>query len=354
MNIQGKPHRTIGWSVDRSAVEFIDQAALPRTFSVLRATSLDQIALAISSMQVRGAPLIGVAAVYGLALAARADASDRALASAAAQLIETRPTAINLRWAVEWAQAKLAVVAVASRARRAEELASELADLECAIGKQIAEHGVKLIAEHHRRAPGRPVQVMTHCNAGWLATVDWGTALAPVYLAQQLKIPIHVWVSETRPRNQGLLTAFELREQAVPHTVLVDNAAGLLMQRGEIDLVIVGTDRTSAQGDVCNKIGTYLKALAAKANGVPFYAAVPSSSIDWKLADGVKGTPIEQRDEAEVRVVGGVELLPKASPVTNYGFDVTPASLVTGLITERGVCAASRAGLAELFPEHRA
>jgi methylthioribose-1-phosphate isomerase len=192
---------------------------------------------------------------------------------------------------------------------------------------------------------------MTHCNAGWLATVDWGTALAPVYLAHQRGLPVHVWVSETRPRNQGLLTAWELREAGVAHTVIVDNAAGLLLQRGEVDVVIVGTDRTSLNGDVCNKIGTYLKALAAHAHGVPFYAAVPSSSVDWSLTDGVKGTPIEQRDPAEVRVVGGVELLPPTSPVSNYGFDVTPAKLVTGLITERGICPASREGLLGLFPE---
>ena len=354
MKVNGEPRRTIGWSADRSAVEFIDQTALPRTFCLLRTTSVEEIARAISSMQVRGAPLIGVAAVYGLALAARKDPSDRALVAAAQRLIDTRPTAIHLRWAVEWAQSRLLAAPVPSRARRAEELSIELAELECGISRQIAEHGLTLINDAHRRMPDRPVRVMTHCNAGWLATVDWGTALAPVYLAQQQGIPVHVWVSETRPRNQGMLTAWELREQAVPHTVIVDNAAGLLLQRGEVDLVIVGTDRTSAQGDVCNKIGTYLKALAARAHGVPFYAAVPSSSIDWKLSDGVNGTPIEQRDAAEVRVLAGVELLPDSSPVSNYGFDVTPASLVTGLITERGVCAATRAGLAGLFPEHAA
>ncbi len=347
MKVQGIPRRTIGWSADQSAVEFIDQTALPGRFCLVRATSVDAIALAISSMQVRGAPLIGVAAVHGLALAARADPSNAALALAAQRLVQTRPTAINLRWAIEWAQSRLLPSPESGRARRAFELSVELADLECAIARKIGEHGVKLVEAARR--PDRPVQILTHCNAGWLATVDWGTAIAPVYLAQQQGIPVHVWVSETRPRNQGLLTAWELREQLIPHTVLVDNAAGLLLQRGEIDLVIVGTDRTSAQGDVCNKIGTYLKALAARAHHVPFYAAVPSSSIDWKLGDGVKGTPIEQRDASEVRALGQ---LPLESAVSNYGFDVTPAELVTGLITERGVCPASRAGLAALFPDH--
>src|SRR4051812_47879180 len=313
MNVQGKPQRTIGWSADRSAVEFIDQTALPGAFRILRATTLEEIATAISSMQVRGAPLIGVAAVYGLALALRRDPAS--LDSAAQRLIATRPTAVNLRWAVEWARARLANVAAAERASRAEQLSIELTELECEIGRKIAEHGVGLIAALRRK--DRPVRILTHCNAGWLATVDWGTALAPIYLAQQQGIPVHVWVSETRPRNQGLLTAWELREQGVPHTFLVDNAAGLLMQRGEGDLCIVGTDRTSAQGDVCNKVGTYLKALAAHEHKVPFYAAVPSSSIDWSLDDGVKGTPIEQRDEAEVRTVAGVQTLSSGSPVTN-------------------------------------
>jgi methylthioribose-1-phosphate isomerase len=346
MNVDGEPHRSIGWSVDGSAVEFIDQTALPRTFRVARATTNEEIAVAIASMQVRGAPLIGVAAVHGLTLAARVDPSDRGLAAAAARLLSTRPTAINLRWAVEWAQARLRTLPEPARAQQAQALSIELADLECAISEKIGQHGVQLIADAHRRAPNRPVQILTHCNAGWLATVDWGTAMAPIYLAQRRQIPVHVWVSETRPRNQGLLTAWELRGQAIAHTLLVDNAAGLLLQRARIDLVIVGTDRTSAQGDVCNKIGTYLKALAARAHGVPFYAAVPSSSIDWTLNDGVKGTPIEQRDPAEVGD------LPAGTAVSNFGFDVTPASFVTGLITERGICAASRDGLAALFPEH--
>ncbi len=280
MNVAGKPCRTIGWSADRSGVEFIDQTVLPRAFRLARASWVGEIAVAISSMQVRGAPLIGVAAVFGLALAMRHDSSDRALGAAAEQLIATRPTAINLRFAVEWARGKLGGLAPGARAAAAEALAVELAEQEIAISRKIAEHGAVLIAAAHAKAPGRPVQVMTHCNAGWLATVDWGTAIAPVYLAQQQGLPVHVWVSETRPRNQGLLTAWELREQGVAHTVIADNAAGLLLQRGEVDLVIVGTDRTSAQGDVCNKIGTYLKALAAQAHHVPFYAAVPSSSID--------------------------------------------------------------------------
>lgn len=289
-------------------------------------------------MQVRGAPLIGIAAAFGFALAMRADAS--AVDATATRLMKTRPTAVNLRWAVEKVQRQLSEVPVAERAARAMTLALELAEHERSIGRRLAEAGLPLL----KGKAGRPVQVMTHCNAGWLATIEWGTALAPIYLAHQRGTAVHVWVSETRPRNQGQLTAWELREAGVPHTFFVDNAAGLLMQREEIDVCIVGTDRTSANGDVCNKVGTYLKALAAHEHGVPFYAAVPSTSIDWTLSDGVKGTPIEQRSAAEVGE------LPAGTAVSNYAFDVTPAKFMTGLITERGVCEASREGLRRLFP----
>jgi len=328
----------IAWTPDRAAVELIDQTALPEALRLIRATTLEEIAVAIETMQVRGAPLIGIAAAFGFALAMRADAS--AVDATATRLMKTRPTAVNLRWAVEKVQRQLSEVPVAERAARAMTLALELAEHERSIGRRLAEAGLPLL----KGKAGRPVQVMTHCNAGWLATIEWGTALAPIYLAHQRGTAVHVWVSETRPRNQGQLTAWELREAGVPHTFFVDNAAGLLMQREEIDVCIVGTDRTSANGDVCNKVGTYLKALAAHEHGVPFYAAVPSTSIDWTLSDGVKGTPIEQRSAAEVGE------LPAGTAVSNYAFDVTPAKFMTGLITERGVCEASREGLRRLFP----
>jgi methylthioribose-1-phosphate isomerase len=301
-------------------------------------------------MQVRGAPLIGVTAAYGLCLAMRRDASDEAFARAAVTLEATRPTAVNLKAALDRMRAALAPLAPSERVRAAYELASRLAEEDVAQNRAIGAHGAELFREI-TKTKNRPLQVMTHCNAGWLATVDVGTALAPVYVAHDAGLPVHVWVSETRPRNQGsFLTAWELAKHGVPHTVIVDNAAGHLMQRGDVDVVIVGTDRTTRSGDVANKVGTYLKALAARDCSIPFYVAVPSSSIDWTLESG-RDIPIEERGEEEVTSVASVRLVPPGSRARNVGFDVTPARLVTALVTERGVCDASRQGLARLFPE---
>jgi len=323
--------------------------------------TLDDAARAIATMQVRGAPLIGATAAYGMALAAADDPSDRGLDAAASKLAATRPTAVNLRWALAELKRALSEVPESRRFAAAMARAGEIADADVAINRAIGEHGVALITEAWRRRgrAGR-VDVLTHCNAGWLATVDWGTALAPIYWAHNEGIPIHVWVDETRPRNQGAsLTAWELGEHGVPHTVIVDNAGGQQMREGLVDLCIVGTDRTTAGGDVANKIGTYLKALAARDNDIPFYVALPSPTIDWEIESGA-AIPIERRDAREVTHIEGwtedgrrvaVRLTPADSPAANYAFDVTPARLVTALITERGICPASREGLRALFPE---
>jgi len=361
MNVEGKQTRTI--SAGRDAVAIIDQTALPHAFVTRELRSADEVAQAIASMQVRGAPLIGAAAAYGIWLAMRADASDAALAAARAALLATRPTAVNLRWALDAVAARLAPLPPAARADAARAAADAIADEDVAINRAIGAHALLLIrAAGARRAAGQPIQVLTHCNAGWLATVDWGTALAGVYAAHDAGVPVHVWVDETRPRNQGAaLTAWELGAHGVPHTVIVDNAGGHLMQRGLVDLVVVGTDRTTAAGDVVNKIGTYLKALAARDCGVPFYVAAPSPSIDWTIA-AADEIPIEERSADEVTTIAGitssgyaaqVRVTPEGSAARNPGFDVTPARLVTGIITERGVAAASREGLAGLFPERR-
>ncbi|WP_188258900.1 S-methyl-5-thioribose-1-phosphate isomerase [Azospirillum tabaci] len=362
MKIDGTAYRTIWLAQDGWSVEIIDQTRMPHDFAIARLTDLDEAAHAIRAMLVRGAPLIGATAAYGVALAMRADPSDTALEAAHARLLATRPTAVNLRWALERMRARLAPLPPAARVEAAYAEAAAVCDEDVAINRAIGEHGAALIREAARRkAPGEPVNVLTHCNAGWLATVDWGTALAPVYVAFEEGIRLHVWVDETRPRNQGAsLTAWELNRHGVPHTVVVDNTGGHLMQHGMVDLCIVGTDRTTATGDVCNKIGTYLKALAARDNGVPFYVALPSPTVDWGMADGVKEIPIEERDAREVTELTGVttdgrietiRVTPAGSPAVNYGFDVTPARLVTGLVTERGVCPASREGLLGLFPE---
>jgi len=360
MNVDGTPRRTIWLADDGEAVEIIDQTKLPHAFVIARLDTVDDAATAIRTMQVRGAPLIGAAAAYGVCLAMRADASDGALAAARETLIETRPTAVNLRWALDEIAAVLDPLPAADRLAAAYRRAAEICDEDVAMCRAIGEHGINLIRAAWD-ARGRTVNVLTHCNAGWLATVDWGTATAPIYMAHDAGIPVHVWVDETRPRNQGAsLTAWELAGHGVPHTVIVDNAGGHLMQRGEVDLCITGTDRTAANGDVCNKIGTYLKALAAKDTNVPFYVAAPSPSIDWTLDDGA-AIPIEQRDAAEVTTIAGrdadggiteVTITPEASAVANYAFDVTPARLVTALITERGLARPSLDGLAQLFPEH--
>ncbi len=362
MNVSGQPTRTIWPTADGTAVEIIDQTQLPHVFATARLATLDDAAHAIRAMLVRGAPLIGATAAWGMWLALRTDASDTGLAHAHATLLATRPTAVNLRWALDRVRAHVAPHTPAQRAAAARRLAVEICDEDVALNRGIAAAGLPLLRVIAARKPaGARVNVLTHCNAGWLATVDVGTATAPIYAAHDAGIPIHVWVDETRPRNQGAsLTAWELLNHGVPHTVIADNAGGHLMQHGEVDLVIVGTDRTTATGDVCNKIGTYLKALAAHDNGVPFYVAAPSPSIDWTLRDGLREIPIEERSARELTHISGrlpdgavatVALLPEKSPAANPAFDVTPARLVTGLITERGVCAASAAGLKKLFPE---
>jgi methylthioribose-1-phosphate isomerase len=364
MKVGGVPQRTIRVAADGASVEIIDQTLLPFEFAIRRLATLADAAEAIVNMRVRGAPLIGVTAAYGLCLALAEDPRDAALDRARKALLETRPTGVNLRWALDEMDAALRDLPPAERPSAAWARAAQLADADVATCRAIGEHGLACIERaQQERAGGGPVNVLTHCNAGWLACVDWGTALAPVYLAFERGIPLHVWVDETRPRNQGAgLTAWELAEHGIPHTVVTDNAGGHLMQRGRVDLCLVGTDRTTATGDVCNKIGTYLKALAAQANGVPFYVAAPSSSIDWSLDDGVAQIPIEERDPREVSHVAGflpgvgrveVSILPEKSPAANFGFDVTPAHLVTALVTERGVCAASRQALLGLFPERR-
>ncbi len=360
MNVDGTPKRTIWLAEDGWAVEIIDQTRLPHAFVTRRLETLDEAALAIRDMWVRGAPLIGATAAYGMALAMRAESSDQNLEHAAKTLLATRPTAVNLRWAVDDVRARLGPLAAGEREGAAYARAADICDEDVAINRAIGEHGLDLIRKA-RDAGGGPVNLLTHCNAGWLATVDWGTALAPIYLAHDEGIPVHVWVDETRPRNQGAgLTAWELGQHGVAHTVIADNAGGHLMQHGLVDLCITGTDRTTAAGDVCNKIGTYLKALAAKDTNVPFYVAAPSPSIDWTLGDGTE-IPIEQRDAAEVTTITGrgadgavaaVVITPDASPVANPAFDVTPARLVTALITERGLARPDRDGLARLFPEH--
>jgi methylthioribose-1-phosphate isomerase len=362
MNVDGAPTRTIWLAADGWAVEIIDQTRLPHAFETRRLETLDAAAHAIRAMLVRGAPLIGATAAYGLALAMRADASDESLAGAAEALLATRPTAVNLRWAVADMTARLRPLAPAARAAAAYGRAAEICDEDVAINRAIGGHGLALIRDAWERGgKGGPVQLLTHCNAGWLATVDWGTALAPIYMAHEAGVPVHVWVDETRPRNQGAaLTAWELGQHGVKHTVIADNVGGHLMQHGRVDLCITGTDRTTACGDVCNKIGTYLKALAAHDNGVPFYVALPGPTIDWSVDDGLTGIPIEERDGRELSEVTGVtsqgaietvRITPPDSPVANYAFDVTPARLVTGLITERGVAPASREGLLGLYPE---
>jgi methylthioribose-1-phosphate isomerase len=365
MQVDGRETRTIWLEGDGWSVGVIDQTRLPHQLVTLRLTTLEDARRAIAAMEVRGAPLIGATAAYGICLALRADAADAALEQAYATLLATRPTAINLKWALDEMVAAVRNRPRPERVAAAYRRAAEIADEDVAINTAIGRHGAALIsAIAARKQPGEPVQVLTHCNAGFLATVDLGTATAPIYTAHAAGVALHVWVDETRPRNQGAsLTAWELGQQAVPHTVIPDNTGGHLMQHGMVDLVIVGTDRVTADGDVCNKIGTYLKALAAKDNGVPFYVALPSPTIDFTVADGLSEIPIEQRAADEVATMTGrtadgriatVRIVPDGSPVANYGFDVTPARLVTGLITERGVIAPNRAALARAFKERAA
>jgi methylthioribose-1-phosphate isomerase len=359
MKVDGKLFRTIWRNAESGNVAIIDQTKLPHAFITAELRTVEDAWRAIADMQVRGAPLIGVAAAYGLPLAMRADSSDASLVAAADYLATARPTAVNLAWALEHMRRVLAPLPPSQRAEQAFARAAELADADVAVNEAMGVHGLAILRELAARKNGR-LNILTHCNAGWLATVDWGTATAPIYKGHESGLDLHVFVDETRPRNQGAaLTAWELAHHGVPHTLIADNAGGHLMQHGEIDLVIVGTDRTTAAGDVCNKIGTYLKALAAHDNGVPFYVAAPSSSIDFSIYDGAD-VPIEMRDKSEVTHVTGattdgrietVRIAPEGSPALNPAFDVTPARLVTGLITERGIVAANADALARAFPE---
>ena len=361
MKVDGRHFRSIWLEPDGWSVGAIDQRRLPHEFVIARMTSAADAGEAIRSMLVRGAPLIGATAAYGMALAMRADASDTALDHARKLLIATRPTAINLKWALDEMQRTLQPLPLSERVVAAYKRAKEIAEEDVAINQDIGRHGLALIEAIAATKPGEAVNILTHCNAGWLATVDFGTATAPIYLAHDRGVKIHVWVDETRPRNQGAsLTAWELGHHGVPHTVIADNTGGHLMQHRMVDLAIVGTDRVTASGDVCNKIGTYLKALAAHDNGVPFYVALPSPTIDFSIDDGIRQIPIEQRAADEVATMTGrtadgrietVRVVPEGSPVANYAFDVTPARLVTGLITERGVLRPERAALASAFPE---
>jgi len=364
MNVGDKHYHTIWLNEDGRSVDIIDQRWLPHEFRIVTLKSVADVATAIRDMWVRGAPLIGVTAAYGVAIAMTDDASDANLERVWHELNETRPTAINLRWALNEMKRVLAPLPLAERAAAAYARAAEIAEEDVALNRNIGRHGLDVIRKiAATKKPGEPVNILTHCNAGWLATVDYGTATAPIYLATEEGIPVHVYVDETRPRNQGAqLTAWEMNGHGVPHTLIVDNAGGHLMQHGMIDMVIVGTDRTTANGDVCNKIGTYLKALAAKDNGIPFYVALPSPTIDWTVKDGVKEIPIEERNGDEVSLVQGkladgtvvqVRVSPEGTPAGNPAFDVTPARLVTGLITERGIAEASPDGLRALFPDAR-
>jgi methylthioribose-1-phosphate isomerase len=361
MKIDGHDTRSIWLDSDNQSVGIIDQTLLPHRFVKARLASLADATRAIATMQVRGAPLIGATAAYGVWLALREDASDDNLDRACAALLATRPTAINLKWALDEMGAAVRNRPRGERAEAALRRANDIAEEDIAINQAIGRHGLKLIESVAAKKNGERVNVLTHCNAGWLATVDWGTATAPIYMAHDKGLAVHVFADETRPRNQGAsLTAWELGKHGVPHTVIPDNTGGHLMQHGMVDMVIVGTDRVTAQGDVCNKIGTYLKALAAKDNNVPFYVALPSPTIDFTVRDGLTEIPIEQRGADEVAMMTGktkdgrietVQIIPNGSPVANYAFDVTPARLVSGLITERGVLKAERASLAQAFPE---
>jgi methylthioribose-1-phosphate isomerase len=368
MKVAGKHYRTI-WikENDPQVVQIIDQRHLPHSFIIEDLTTVDQTAAAIQDMHVRGAPLIGVTTAFGIYLATMQapqtseEAFQTFIDKAADQLRATRPTAVNLRWALErQIEAIAGVTGYDTKVNAAKETALALAEEEVEACRMIGEHGVALIAEISQQKDGKPVNSLTHCNAGWLACVDYGTATSPMYAAHERGIPIHVWVDETRPRNQGArLTAWELGQNGIPHTVIPDNVGGHLMQHGMVDMVLVGTDRTTYTGDVGNKIGTYLKALAAKDNGVPFYTTLPSSTFDWHIRDGIKEVPIEERDASEVKYISGLHegeikrvlLTPADSPAANYAFDVTPAHLVTGLITERGICEASEKGILGMYPE---
>lgn len=361
MKIDGKQYRSIWLADDEKSIHIFNQEKLPYEFEILTLSSVEQAAEAIVSMKVRGAPLIGCVGAYGMAFAMSLDSSDIAIENAYNILIKTRPTAINLKWALNRVCEQLRNTAPEKRAQMAYDEATTICDEDADINHKIGLNGLEIIQRiASGKKKGETVNILTHCNAGWLATVDWGTALAPIYLAHDEGIKVHVWVDETRPRNQGALTSFELGGHGVPHTLIADNVGGHLMQHGEVDMVIVGTDRVTARGDVCNKIGTYLKALAAKANNVPFYVALPSPTIDPTVWDGVKEIPIEQRDGKEQSHVQGmdnhgqrsfVNTAPENTPCGNYAFDVTPAELISGLVTEKGVCDANNESLKAMFSD---
>jgi methylthioribose-1-phosphate isomerase len=358
MKVGDRHYRSIWTGEDRASVHIIDQARLPFVFETLRLDSVEAVAEAIRAMRVRGAPLIGVTAAFGLALAATRDPSDGNISRATTLLRATRPTAVNLDWALGRMREKVKLLKPKDRIEAAWNEAQAIADEDVALNEAIGKHGLALIAREWA-AHERPVNILTHCNAGWIATVDWGTVTAPIFMAHDAGIPVHVWVDETRPRNQGLLTAWELAGHGVPHTLIVDNAGGHLMQTKRVDLVMVGADRVTRRGDVCNKIGTYLKALAARDNGIPFYACVPTPTIDWTIEDGIEEIAIEERGEEEVRIVRGLDesgrfaqvtIAPRSTPVANPAFDVTPHDLVTGIITEKGIARASEHELLAFWP----
>ncbi len=358
MKVGGKHYRSLWADESQRVVHIIDQTRLPHVFETRALTSAEAVAEAIRGMRVRGAPLIGVAAAFGLAMAVAQDPSDQSISIASNLLRTTRPTAVNLAWAIGRMRERLGALPPAERAGAAWTEAQAIADEDVALNMAIGQHGLALL-EREYKAKRRTLNILTHCNAGWIATVDWGTVTAPIFMAHDRGIPIHVWVDETRPRNQGLLTAWELAGHGVEHTLVVDNAGGHLMQRGLVDLVLVGADRVTRRGDVCNKIGTYLKALAARDNKVPFYAAVPTPTIDWTIDHALKEIPIEERSDDEVRIVRGldadgrfaeVKVAPNATPVANPAFDVTPAELVTGIITEKGIAHANEAELLQFWP----
>ena len=359
MKVNNKHYRSIWYEKDSNTVKIIDQRELPYSFKVIDLDSLEDFRIAIKDMAVRGAPLIGATAAFGIAKQMQKDCTDKALDNAWEVLNATRPTAINLRWALNRCKDYLSQVATTDRAKKAMELALEISDEDVEMNRKIGEFGLDIISKISNQKKGDPVNILTHCNAGWLATVDWGTATSPMYQAYDKGIPVKIWVDETRPRNQGALTSWELNSHGIDHEYIVDNTGGFLMQTGQVDMVIVGTDRTTAKGDVCNKIGTYLKALAAKDNEVPFYVALPSPTIDWTVYDGLKEIPIEERNEEEVSYVKGndknneinsVKVTPEGTFGFNPAFDITPSSLITGLITENGVCNPNTQKLEDLFP----
>jgi methylthioribose-1-phosphate isomerase len=361
MKVSGRHYRSIWRENGENAVHIIDQSRLPHVFETLRLDSPEAVTEAITTMRVRGAPLIGVSAAFGIALAVSRDGSDASISSASKLLHASRPTAVNLRWALGRMRDRLRDLKPAQRSEAAWREAQAIADEDVALNEAIGRHGLALFEREYAELQ-RPINILTHCNAGWIATVDWGTVTAPIFMAHDKGIPVHVWVDETRPRNQGLLTAWELAAHGVPHTLVVDNAGGHLMQHKMVDLVLVGADRVTRRGDVCNKIGTYLKALAARDNAVPFYAAVPSPTIDWTIEDGIEEIPIEERSEEEVRTVRGLDadgkyaevtIAPRSTAVLNPAFDVTPHDLVTGIITEKGIARASEDELLAIWPRER-